>query len=106
MELKRELKRLNKQMVQPPSDYHMARRFLLALNIEIQSMVIRFGFNPENHNLEMIYKAARQIESSQMYECWDDIQQQRWLSKESKEKGSKSRPKLCSNAGRAWLGSH
>ena len=48
MELKRELERLSKQMVQPPSDYHMARRFLLALNIKIQSAVIKFRFNPED----------------------------------------------------------
>ena len=75
MELKRELEWLSKQMVQSPSDYHMARRFLLALNIEIQSAVIRFGFNPdENHDLETIYEAARQVESSQMYKRWDDIQ--------------------------------
>lgn len=67
MELRRELECLSKQMVQPPSDYHMAWRFLLALNIEIQSTVIRFGFNPENHDLEAIYEAARQVESSQMY---------------------------------------
>jgi hypothetical protein len=39
MELKRELEQLSKQMVQPPSNYHMARRFLLALNIKIQSAV-------------------------------------------------------------------
>jgi hypothetical protein len=67
MELKRELERLSKQMVQPPSNYHIARRFLLALKIEIQTVVIRFGFNPENHDLEMIYEAARQVESSQTY---------------------------------------
>ena len=48
MELKRELEWLSKQMVQPPSDYHMARRFLLALNIKIQSTVIKFRFNPED----------------------------------------------------------
>jgi hypothetical protein len=88
MELKRELERLSKQMVQPPSDYHMARRFLLALNIEIQSTVIRFGFNPENHDLETIYKAARQVESSQTYKQWDDIQKQRRSSKEPKDRGS------------------
>ena len=74
MELRRELKWLSKQMVQPPSEYHMARRFLLALNINIQSAVIRFGFNPENHNLDTIYEAARQVELSQTYELWDDIQ--------------------------------
>jgi hypothetical protein len=86
MELKRELEWLSKQMVQPPSDYHMARRFLLALNIEI--LVIRFGFNPENHDLETIYEVARQVESSQTYKLWDDIQKQRHLSKEPKDKGS------------------
>ena len=55
MELRRELEWLSKQMAQPPSKYHMAREFLLALNIDIQSTVIRFGFNPENHNLDTIY---------------------------------------------------
>ena len=74
MELRRELEWLSKQMVQPPSEYHMARRFLLALNIDIQSAVIRFGFNPENHDLDTIYEAARQVELSQTYELWDDIQ--------------------------------
>jgi hypothetical protein len=88
MELKRELEWLSKQMVQPPSKYHMARRFLLALNIEIQSAVIRFGFNPENHDLETIYEVARQVELSQTYERWDDIQKQRRSSKEPKDKGS------------------
>jgi hypothetical protein len=88
MELKRELERLSKQMVQPPSKYHMARRFLLALNIEIQSAVIRFGFNPKNHDLETIYKVARQVESSQTYKRWDDIQKRRRSSKEPKDKGS------------------
>ena len=68
MELRRELKQLSKQMVQPPSEYHMARRFLLALNIDIQSAVIRFRFNPENHNLDTIYEAARQVELSQTVE--------------------------------------
>jgi hypothetical protein len=68
MELKRELEQLSKQMVQPPSDYHIARRFLLVLDIDIQSAVIRFGFNPENHDLDTIYKAVRQVESSQTYE--------------------------------------
>jgi hypothetical protein len=88
MELKSELKWLSKQMVQPPSDYHMARRFLLALNIEIQSAVIRFRFNPKNCDLETIYEAARQVESSQTYEQWDNIQKQRRSSKEPKDRGS------------------
>jgi hypothetical protein len=76
-------------MVQPPNEYHMTRRFLLALNIDIQSAVIRFRFNLENHDLETIYKAARQVEASQTYEHWDEIQCQRRKTKEPKEKGSK-----------------
>ena len=51
-------------MVQPLNKYHMTRCFLLALNVDIQSAVIRFGFNPENHDLETIYKVARQVETS------------------------------------------
>jgi hypothetical protein len=89
MELKRELERLGKQMVQLPNEYHMTHHFLLALNIDIQSAVIRFGFNPENHDLETIYEAARQVKASQTYERWDEIQRQRRKMKEPKEKGSK-----------------
>ena len=89
MELKRELKRLGKQMVQPLNEYHMAHHFLLALNIDIQSAVIKFRFNLENHDLETIYEAARQVEASQTYERWDKIQCQRRKTKEPKEKGSK-----------------
>jgi hypothetical protein len=76
-------------MVQPPNEYHMTCHFLLALNIDIQSAVIRFGFNLENHDLETIYEAARQVEASQTYERWDEIQRQRRKTKEPKEKGSK-----------------
>jgi hypothetical protein len=76
-------------MVQPPSNYHIAQRFLLALKIEIQTVVIRFGFHPENHDLETIYEAARQVKLSQTYEQWDDIQKQRHSSKEPKDKGTK-----------------
>jgi hypothetical protein len=89
-ELKRSLEQLSQQMVQPPSDYHMHRRFLLALNIDIQSAMIKFGISPENHKLEDIFKIAKQVEQSQYYENWDSIQRQKKGSRDSKGKGSKT----------------
>ena len=93
-ELKKDLERLSQQMIQTPSDYDMARRFLSALKPEISTKVVRHGYNPENSNLNAIFEAAKFIEEAHFYETWEERDQQKYAtpktfgSKSSKSKDS------------------
>lgn len=61
-ELKKDLEWLSQQMIQTLSDYDMARRFLNALKPEISGMVVHYGINSENSELEAIFNMAKLIE--------------------------------------------
>lgn len=67
-ELKKELERLSHQMIEPPSSYNMARRFLNALRLEIAGAVVRRGINSENNGLEAIFETAKSVEQGIFYE--------------------------------------
>jgi hypothetical protein len=67
-ELKKELERLSHQMIQPPSEYNMACRFLNALKSEIAGAVVRRGINSENNDLDAIFETAKSVEQGIFYE--------------------------------------
>ncbi|KAK2459302.1 hypothetical protein APHAL10511_008641 [Amanita phalloides] len=71
-ELKKDLEHLSQQMIQTPSEYDMARRFVNALKPEIATKVIRHSYNPENSNLNAIFEAAKFVEEAHFYETWEE----------------------------------
>ena len=68
MELKKDIECLSQQMVQVPSEYDLARHFLLVLRKEISSTVVKYGYNPENSDLQTIFEVAKSIEQAHHYE--------------------------------------
>ena len=67
-ELKKDLERLSQQMIEPPTEYDMAHRFLNALRPEIAGAVVRYGINSESSNLDMIFEIAKSVEQGMFYE--------------------------------------
>jgi hypothetical protein len=76
-ELKKDLERLSQQMIETPTAYDMARRFLQALRPSIASSVIRYGYNPERSDLDTIFEVAKQVEQAEFYEKRDELDRQR-----------------------------
>jgi hypothetical protein len=85
-ELYRELERLTQQMVEPPSEYDLKRRFMNALKRETATEVTRLGYSLETRLMAELLQAARQVEQSQFYIEREDQES----SKQFKPKGLKS----------------
>ena len=57
------------QMVEAPTDYSIAWRFIDALKPEISEEVISRGHNPENSEFNMLVTTALHIEEAMLYKA-------------------------------------
>ena len=61
------MKKLAERMVHPPDPYTFRRRFIDALRPPLSQRVLESGYNPEQHELQQIYSAAKSFDEAKRY---------------------------------------